>query len=151
MVHSDNSSRTERKVIGRPFPKGNKRGRPKNEVLAPSGSTKCIEGGDIAPAPAPVLSDIHNVVMGIVDQAVKEAFETPYSTIKTDNLQDETIETIDFVRGENTLSLRFSKKHNRMFRIQIFLNGESEIRPVTYTGATTGYAFWNLLKGALKK
>jgi hypothetical protein len=38
-----------------------------------------------------------------------------------------------------------------MFRIQVFLNDQVEIRNVTYTGAKTGYGFWNLLKGALKK
>jgi hypothetical protein len=61
------------------------------------------------------------------------------------------IDSLDFMLGENKLSIRFSKKHNRMFRIQVFLNESSEIRPVTYTGASTAYSFWNLLKGALKK
>ena len=61
------------------------------------------------------------------------------------------IESIDFKNGENTLSIRFSKRHNRMFRIQVFLNNKNEIRPVTYTGASTGYSFWALLKGAMNK
>lgn len=63
----------------------------------------------------------------------------------------ETIEEIDFFKGNDRLTIRFSKKHNRMFRIQIFLNNEIEVRPVTYTGARTGYSFWNLLKGAMQK
>lgn len=63
----------------------------------------------------------------------------------------ETIEEVDFLKGNDKLTIRFSKKHNRMFRIQIFLNNEIEVRPVTYTGARTGYSFWNLLKGAMQK
>lgn len=62
----------------------------------------------------------------------------------------ETVESIEFVREGNKIELRFSKSSNRLFRIQIFLNGQIEIRPVTYTGASTGYSFWNMLKGIMK-
>ena len=31
------------------------------------------------------------------------------------------------------------------------MNDETELRAATYTGATTGYSFWKLLIGALKK
>lgn len=61
------------------------------------------------------------------------------------------VDQIDFKNGENVLSIKFSKKHNRMFRIQIILNDGTEIRPVTYTGSSSAYNFWHLLKGALKK
>jgi len=49
------------------------------------------------------------------------------------------------------LSIRFSAVNNRRYRIQVFLNDETEVRPVTYQGSSSGYAFWKLLKGALKK
>ena len=62
----------------------------------------------------------------------------------------EKIDSIDFKNGKNTLSIRFSRRHNRMFRVQIFLNDQTEIRPVTYNGSSTGYTFWNILKGLLK-
>lgn len=61
------------------------------------------------------------------------------------------VDRIDFTNGNNKLSITFSKCHNRMFRIQIFLNDITELRPVTYTGATTGYAFWNMIKNILIK
>lgn len=70
---------------------------------------------------------------------------------KDDTKKFEIIEKIEFKNGENILSIRFSKKNNRMFRIQVFLNDEFEIRPVTYSGSSTGISFWNLLKGSLKK
>ena len=62
------------------------------------------------------------------------------------------IEQIDFKNGNNTLSLHFKKKKdNRMYRLQIFLNGRYEVRPVTYSGSNTGNAFWNMLKESLTK
>jgi hypothetical protein len=66
------------------------------------------------------------------------------------DMELEPIDAIEFLNGKNKLTIRFSKRHNRMFRIQVFLNNTHEVRPVTYTGSSTGYAFWNLLKGALK-
>jgi len=63
----------------------------------------------------------------------------------------ETIESIDFKNGENTLTIRFSKKINRTFRIQVFLNSNFEVRPVTYAGYFMGISYWNLLKGSMKK
>jgi hypothetical protein len=91
------------------------------------------------------INDLHN-------QILTESIEIEEKEINKEKTKDlEMIESIDFKNGENTLSIRFSKRHNRMFRIQVFLNNENQIRPVTYTGASTGYAFWNLLKGALKK
>jgi hypothetical protein len=64
---------------------------------------------------------------------------------------DEIVDQIEFKNGSNILKIIFKKKHNRMFRIQIFMNETTEIRPVTYTGAMTAKSFWNLLKGSLKK
>lgn len=64
---------------------------------------------------------------------------------------DEIVDQIEFKNGSNVLKILFKKKHNRMFRVQIFMNEITEIRPVTYTGAMTAKAFWNLLKGSLRK
>lgn len=57
-----------------------------------------------------------------------------------------TMEVIEFKRGKDTLSVRLSKKENRMYRVQIILNGKTEVRPVTYLGAASAYSFWNLFK-----
>jgi hypothetical protein len=98
--------------------------------------------------------------METVDKLIKESMDKP-KDVQSEGLEIpkeiegkkdlELIESVNFKNGENTLSIRFSKRHNRMFRIQVFLNENLEIRPVTYTGANTGYTFWNLLKGAFKK
>ncbi len=60
------------------------------------------------------------------------------------------VEQLEFHNGKNILSIRYSERTNRMFRIQVFLNNEIEIRPMTYVGSSSGNAFWNLLKGAMK-
>lgn len=174
MVHREPSEGKKLKPRGRPFAKGNKRGKITNEILATSGRESSLEGGVVAlplnsvivdPASDGILHQLPKLVMETLDNTLKECMETNQAEVveateevkevkevKKEELKDlETIESIEFKNGENTLSIRFSKRHNRMFRIQVFLNNENEIRPVTYTGASTGYAFWNLLKGALKK
>jgi len=96
------------------------------------------------------LHDIHIMGKELVDK-ILESDEGAFVESTPDETKElELIESIDFKNGENKLSIRFSKKHNRMFRIQIFLNDKNEIRPVTYSGASTGKTFWSLLKGVLK-
>lgn len=174
MVHREPSKREKSKPRGRPFPKGNKRGKIKGELLDASGSEIGDEGEVIAtPSHSENVKENNNEESdGIELRLPKKAMETLQATLKENMslpqeepgesidipqvVEDKTkelelIESIVFKNGENTLTIRFSKKHNRMFRIQVFLNDTSEIRPVTYTGASTGYSFWNLLKGALKK
>ena len=71
---------------------------------------------------------------------------------KSEDTNLELIDEIEFVNGNNTLKIKLRRKsNNRMFRIQIFLNEDTEVRPVTYTGSRTAYSFWDLLKGAIKK
>lgn len=169
MVHREPIEGKKLKPRGRPFRKGNKRGKLKDEVLASSGRESSLEGGVVAPAlessivePASdeIFHQLPKLVIETIDNTETNQVEEiepvePVAEIKEEvkkELKDlETIESIDFKNGDNTLSIRFSKRHNRMYRIQVFLNNELEIRHVTYTGASTGYAFWNLLKGALKK
>ena len=172
MVHQEPSEGKKYKPRGRPFPKGNKRGKLENEVLATPGHASGVEGGIVAPPlnssiveplieESSVLNLLPTLVMNITDQILKENMESnqieevePVKEEEAKKKEGEElviVETVDFKNGENTLSLRFSRLHNRSFRIQIFLNNENEVRPVTYTGARTGYAFWNLLKGALRK
>jgi hypothetical protein len=164
MVHKESSEGSKYKPRGRPFPKGNKRGKLENKVLATSGRESGVEGGVIAPALKSAIVDPANdgifhqlpkLVKETIDNTLKECMETK-EEVKEEHTKKEVdeleiVETVEFKNGDNILSLRFSKLHNRSFRIQVFLNNENEIRPVTYTGARTGYAFWNLLKGALKK
>lgn len=164
MVHENTSKGNEHKPRGRPTSKGGKRGRPKKHLLAPSGREVSGDGGVIAPSDklSPVMPEIEKISLNesltkilddiAKDTVTKEEIDNPMSDKENEETKDlELIESIEFENGKNVLSIRFSKKHNRMFRIQIYLNNEHEIRPVTYTGAHTGYSFWNFLKGALKK
>lgn len=179
MVRKGIIERREEKLKprGKPFPKDNVRGKPKSKALVPSGRESSVEGGVVAPEPqsviveplieeSTVLNLLPTLVMNTTDQILKENMESP-AEIKdvgpgitldspkakeAEEVKDlELIESLDFINGPNKLSIRFSKKHNRMFRIQVFLNDDNEIRPVTYSGATTGMAFWKLLKGVLKQ
>ena len=60
------------------------------------------------------------------------------------------VDMLDFTTGKNTLSIKLVKKPNRMYRVQIYLNENIEIRNATYTGASQAFAFWNLLKNTVK-
>lgn len=161
MVHKELGQGEKYKPRGRPFPKGNKRGKLENSVLADSRHSISNEGGNLDPkikevnmeeaakgeAVQPVLNELPRLVVETIEHGIKEALSYP-SEEKEDS---KIIETLDFINGENKLSIAFSAVNNRRFRIQIFLNGDTEVRPVTYQGSSSGYSFWKLLKGALKK
>ena len=155
---------------GRPFEKGNTLRKSKNAISDPSGHTSSNEGGiitppvesSIVPPSEGVLKDSFEHFQQVTKKTIEEFMEPVqlkeedgYIDIQKKEMEDliplTLIESMDFTNGENKLSIRFSKKNNRMFRIQVFLNDESEIRPVTYNGSSTAYGFWNLLKKSLKK
>lgn len=60
------------------------------------------------------------------------------------------LDSIEFKNGKNTLSIRFSKKHNRMYKVQVFLNEKHEVRPTTHNGYGIAHSFWEMLKDNLK-
>lgn len=159
MAHREHSEKRKAKPRGRPFPKNNRRGKPKIDVLATSGHETCDERGSIAPAhqsdivepkntDKSILYELPRLIVNVMDKTLKENMETPK---EEEPKALELVEKLEFTDGLNKIEIRFSKRHNRMFRIQIFLNGETEIRPVTYTGASTGHSYWNLLKKCLNK
>ena len=168
MVHREPSEGKKRKPRGRPFPKGNNRGKLENDVLDASGHESGDGGDIIAPlAQSPVVEALKQSY----DEAEKQQQEVleegigclaPGATIEgglgislheqipiKNPIENSVIESIEFLRGKDTMKIVLLKRHNRMYRIQIFLN-DSEIRPNTYTGASSAMAFWNLLKGSLK-
>lgn len=164
MLHKEPSEGTKYKPRGRPFPKGNKRGKLENSVLADTRYSASDEGGNLdsnvkqeggymeiegdkGPASEPVLNELPKLVINAIEQGLKEAMSSPVE----EKEETRILETLDFTNGENKLSIAFSAVNNRRFRIQIFLNGDTEVRPVTYQGSSSGYSFWKLLKGALKK
>lgn len=154
MVSQKPSEGKKNKPRGRPFQKGYKRGKLENGVLADSGCASSDEGGIIALNrvkfnSVPLKEEGGYLVMETLDRGLKDAMSSPAEQKEED--ENKIIETMDFTNGENTLSIQFSAVNNRRFRIQIFLNGDTEVRPVTYQGSTSGFAFWKLLKGVIKK
>lgn len=151
MLPKKQDERFKAKPRGRPFKKRNDKSNG-NEILD---STR-HEGGNIGGVINPIINESIPTMDHCVNDpnnGIQLPFPIPQNEVETEKrLADdlELIESIDFKNGKNTLSIRFSRRHNRMFRVQIFLNGTNEIRPVTYTGATTGYAFWNILRGLIK-
>lgn len=146
---------------GRPFKKGNqefKKRKNTRKDLVDSGLESGNEGGVVSLTPEieqvedkSILHLLPSLVMDTLDHNLKEAMETPAEPKEEKEGDIKTIETMDFKNGENTLSIRFSAVNNRRYRIQVFLNDDTEVRPVTYQGSSSGYSFWKLLKGALKK
>lgn len=170
MVHREPSQGKKGKPRGRPFVRGNKRGKIENAVLDASGRESGDEGGIIAPlGQSPIVEAMKQEFDKFEEetkQDLKELLNPPSPAqeltaqgaggeyveqpVKVANpIENTVIESIEFLRGKDTLKIVLLKRHNRMYRIQIFLN-ESEIRPNTYTGASSALAYWNLLKGSLK-
>jgi hypothetical protein len=149
---------------GKPFEKGNqyhKKRKSQGKNMDDTGCESSVEGGVVTSNPQPSsiealetenspLQSLHELVVDTTNQILSETLSDKKVVID-DGKGSKLVDSLDFFNGENKLSIRFSKCQNRMFRIQIFLNDEIEIRPVTYTGARTGESFWELLKGNLKK
>lgn len=166
MVRSEPSEGKKFKPRGRAFPKGNNKGKLRNEVLASPGSQISDEGGIITPLPKEtVTEDLKQSYDQMETQqkdVLKEEEKTGCEVLGIDPPillesakmhkipENVVIDSMEFMQGTNCLKIVLFKRHNRMYRIQIFLN-DSEIRPNTYTGATSALPYWNLLKGSLKK
>lgn len=135
------------KVRGRPFQKGNKNGNPPSDILDNKRHSTSATGGVVEKQEleqeAGVLGQLCDLVKDTTDTIIQDTIESKKEL--------ELLESIDFKNGKNTLSLRFSRRFNRMYRVQIFLNNTLEIRPATFSGSATGVSFWNLLKETFNK
>lgn len=159
MVHKDIIERRKDKLKprGKPFQKGNKRGKIEDETSVNRGCEVSVERGFVTPTHQPEPIEEKETPMDTIDKILNENMTAPAeivtigSPINIQEVKDlELIDSLDFSNGLNKVSIRFSKRHNRMYRIQIFINDVHEVRPVTYSGASTGMTFWKLLKGVLK-
>lgn len=153
MLHKEPIEGAKRKPRGRPFANGNKKGNAHKPILDASRHQISDEGGVIAHDQRSSIVEPLNALpvelkedMGKLVESIKEKQEESKEVAPLEKIED-----IDFFNGKNKLSIRFSKRANRMFRVQIFLNDETEIRNVTYHGSATAHSFWNMLKGALNK
>jgi len=150
------------KPRGKPFPKGHKKGSHDIKEEFASRSAISDEGGIVDPAPQKlngepmeqeksVLHELPRLIVETIEHNLKEPMNNTQEITPEPKKDLELIESLDFMNGENKLSIRFSKKHNRMYRIQIFLNDELEVRNVTYSGVSTGKTVWDLMKGVMRK
>lgn len=78
-----------------------------------------------------------------------QAFEIEDFGEKLEKIKNILIESITIDDGKNQINIELSKKHNRVFKIDVYFN-RCEIRPATYTGRSSAMNYWKLLKG-LKK
>lgn len=154
------------KPRGKPFPKGHKKGSHDIKDEFASRPSTSNEGRIVEPTPQKlnvepmeqeksVLHELPRLIVETIEHNLKEPMNNAQE-LKTEekpevNKDLELVESLDFMNGANKLSIRFSKKHNRMYRIQIFLNDELEVRNVTYSGVSTGKTVWDLMKGVMKK
>lgn len=159
MVRKSAGERPKYKPRGRPFPKGNKQGSLRdNVVVAPrresSDRGEVIEPQQNKSIAEPIKEELKIMPKPPEAVEIQQEQETPIE-IAQENEKSKVpepviMEFLEFVNGNNKLNIVLSKKHNRMYRIQIFLNDKTEIRPSHYVGSSPAMCVWNLLKGSLK-
>ena len=118
------------KPRGRPFPKGNKNGKIPEETMVVNG---------LSLPPIKIDEDILD--------------PKKYQDVKMSDIIDsepKIVEEISFTNGKHKLSIVLRKKQNRVFRIQIFLDDNTEIKPSTYNGSSPAMGYWNLLKSSIE-
>jgi hypothetical protein len=145
MVHKEHSNGEKSKVRGRPFVKGNKRGKFTCHVLDDSGHRSGDSGGIVDPHTFKGYSD-----------PLKIEIEAKPMTQQEENKNEqencaEIIECLEFVNGKNKLKVQFSKKSQRNFKVKIMLNDEIELKPVSFVTRSAAYDSWDMLKRILKK
>lgn len=145
MVFENNSPRKKYKPRGRPFAPGNKCGKPANSVLGVSRCESSSRRETIA------CNEERGSNTPLNDKNEIKKMNIDINEESNKNKENEIIETIDFVNGENKLKIILFKKPNRMFRIQIFLNEITELRPLSFQSYPLAMGYWNLLKKSIKK
>lgn len=145
MVHKD--------IIEKRKAKQAKKGDANSETRMPTVDKISDGKADIAPQPKKAIVEAPSEPEAITKKrSPKKLEDDPENPIAPDSSHNFVLlEEVQFVNGKNILSMRYYEKNNRQRCIKVYLNDEHEIRPVTYNGAGTGHAFWQLLKGAMKK
>ena len=65
-------------------------------------------------------------------------------------LEYEIFDCIEFTKGNHKLKINLSHHVNRVWKLNILIDDEIEIRPSTYAGSKMAKTFWEMLKGSLK-
>jgi hypothetical protein len=107
---------------------------------------------EVAVACQPLIADgaIEGTLDAITRKVMDDLVDQPKHVDQTPTADLTPVDSIEFVNGKNTLKIVLSKKHNRMYRVQVYLNNTMEIRPATYTGFAPASTFWGFLKEITK-
>lgn len=142
MAYKTDSERKKSKPRGRPFTKGNKRGRIESSLLVNEGSAGIDSGPSLVNIPDDIKPNLDH------SSSVKE--QDSVRSDKVDSSSYIVEDEIKFQKGENSLSIRLIKTNSRQFHMQVLLNDAVEIKPAKYSGPGIAYGFWNLLKQGVK-
>lgn len=157
MVFEDDSERPKAKPRGRPFPKGNIKGKDRSMHMASARHERSVSGATIALGIQNEIEEPVKEKIGVAAElpplAPQVSAEDPIKKVLAkDEKNVQFIDSLDFRDDNgNTLRIVLSNNQNRSYRLQIFLNDKREIRPITYNGRTSACEFWELLKESLKR
>ncbi len=133
------------KVRGRPFQKGNKKGKMECHVLDSQGNRNGVKGGVVDPhllKPHQNASKLEIEVLPTTKEDMKE---------QEPEIDGEIVEFLEFTNGKNTLKIQLNKRHSRNFKMKIILNDEIEVKPTSYVTKQSANDSWDMLKRVLKK
>ena len=145
MVSENNSARKKGKPRGRPFTNGNHRGKITNPLLGVSGRESSFGRETID------KNENEGIKPSLNDKYEIKKMNIDINEESNKNTENEEMETIDFVNGENKIKIILYKTPNRMFKVKIFLNEMTEIRPLSFQSHPLAMGYWNLLKKSIKK
>jgi hypothetical protein len=126
-------------VRGRPFTKGNVKGKPTERIKGSIDDQMVVRGGDIAQSKDKST------------EAEKTALKPKIDPIPEKDTAPVLVDQIIFKddKGNEVKVCLFSTK-TRHFRMQVFLNEKMELRPTTFTGNNAAMSFWELFKKNLR-
>lgn len=134
------------KVRGRPFQKGNKQGKMECHILDNEGNRKENIGGVKDPHTLKKSHGQNKVEIEVLASGREEEMKK----YEHENGEEE-IDFLEFGCGQNTMKIKFTKKHSRNFKITVVLNDEIEVRPTSFITKQSANNSWDMLKRVLKK
>lgn len=109
-------------------------GETESKIVVPGGSKECSKGESLIQFELP---------------------EMPLSPNTTEKENcGELVDSMDFYSDEaktHKISIRITRMPNRAHKVQIFLDDNIEIRNSSYVSASSGMAYWKMLKNCVRK
>lgn len=154
MVLNETNGKFKSKPRGRPFPKGNIRGKVRGTVEGIGVRKNDDKRGDLKEVKTQKAEDLVMDLFKDIETEGKKSEILP-ETIRIELPKEDSLRLVDAINFKdengNSLKIVLRERENRMYRLQIFLNDSQEIRPITFNGNSAATTFWNFLKTSLKK